>query len=481
MPPLSAGDDRPLRAVRAIEQLLPWVTLRFEISYEGAPIALTDRDRWLLKAAARGQFPLIANDDEARAVTIYGLPVDATKCRPICLSVSARFPEEPEVLHRAAELVATIGVALGAWWGDAAQEETGSRIIDQIVDDNSSAESPPPGLPRLASYGSLDGPEVPGWLGWANYWSQATCRRIGFPDPTRHAELLQRARPADGGGWVVQLTDESLDLDIPAHVGVLARAYDLLPAIGGRDGRVHPIEPVEMVSQCSIVPQPWNPLIAEWHAPPLGENDDRYDRAVRMLEHVMPATLRFAVSAEMVHIELVERTRFLRDAIACGELPLLVNRHEDFAISGLALQATEHAPSQIVVLARFPEEPDVLQCAAELVEEIGIILGAWWGSASQSLTRTQIALPAVPEGMTPHHLGWINYWSKATCARIGFPDPARHAELLKRARRVEGGGWVVQITDESLDLDIPAHLQALARAYDLLPAIGGRDIDTGTR
>ena len=75
----------------------------------------------------------------------------------------------------------------------------------------------------------------------------------------------------------------------------------------------------------------------------------------------------------------------------------------------------------------------------------------------------------------PHYLGWLNYWSAATAQAIGFPDPARDAELLTRARHTPSGGWVVQLTDAPLDLDNPVHLDALKRAYERFPAIGGRD------
>ncbi|HLM43690.1 MAG TPA: DUF5953 family protein, partial [Myxococcaceae bacterium] len=36
------------------------------------------------------------------------------------------------------------------------------------------------------------------------------------------------------------------------------------------------------------------------------------------------------------------------------------------------------------------------------------------------------------------------------------------------------GGWVVQLTEAPLDLDNPAHLDALKRAYERFPEIGGR-------
>jgi hypothetical protein len=69
---------------------------------------------------------------------------------------------------------------------------------------------------------------------------------------------------------------------------------------------------------------------------------------------------------------------------------------------------------------------------------------------------------------------WLNYWSAAAARAIGFPDPARDADLLSRSRRTEMGGWVVKLTDAPLDLNNPAHLDALKRAYERFPEIGGR-------
>ncbi len=57
---------------------------------------------------------------------------------------------------------------------------------------------------------------------------------------------------------------------------------------------------------------------------------------------------------------------------------------------------------------------------------------------------------------------------------IGFPDPARDADLPSRSRRTATGGWVVRLTDAPLDLDNSAHLDALKRAYERFPKIGGR-------
>ncbi|KFE67101.1 hypothetical protein DB31_8454 [Hyalangium minutum] len=93
---------------------------------------------------------------------------------------------------------------------------------------------PPRGLPALKLPDKIRSPEIPHRLGWLNYWSAASARTIGFPDPACDADLLTRARRTASGGWVVQLTDAPLDLDNPAHLDALKRAYERFPEIGGR-------------------------------------------------------------------------------------------------------------------------------------------------------------------------------------------------------------------------------------------------------
>lgn len=134
--------------------------------------------------------------------------------------------------------------------------------------------------------------------------------------------------------------------------------------------------------------------------------------------------------------------------------------------------------------------------AAEVLQQVAEGVRAQWGQLSPSPVMQVIAdqtgpkrhgpdkpprgLPALkfpeqlPSPEIPEYLGWLNYWSEGAAQAIGFPDPARDAELLSRSHRTATGGWVVQLTDSPLDLDDPSHLHALKRAYERFPEIGGR-------
>jgi hypothetical protein len=148
------------------------------------------------------------------------------------------------------------------------------------------------------------------------------------------------------------------------------------------------------------------------------------------------------------------------------------------------------------VHASLPLDAAVIAAAAEMLEGVAEGVCAFWGRATPDDAGLDIAYQTAPtlEGPPsprrglpalklfehirapeiPYYLGWLNYWSAAAAQAIGFPDPARDAELLTRARRTPSGGWVVQLTDAPLDLDNPAHLDALKWAYERFPEIGGR-------
>jgi hypothetical protein len=233
---LVGNDGRPLAAVQGLEQALPGLRMAWKVSKEGQPIALPQRDVWLVEAAARGEFPLVCNGDESHPVTIFGLRRSAGSSpggRPQ-LQVHAKLPQDAPGVAAAADVLEHVAEGLRAQWGLLAPSPVMEVIADQTGPKLYGPEKPPRGLPALKFPDVIPAPEVPRHLGWLNFWSAAAAEAIGFPDPARDAELLSRARRTATGGWVVRLTEAPLNLDNPAHLDALKRAYERFPEIGGR-------------------------------------------------------------------------------------------------------------------------------------------------------------------------------------------------------------------------------------------------------
>jgi hypothetical protein len=148
--------------------------------------------------------------------------------------VHAKMPLDDAVIAAAAALLEAVAEGARAFWGRATPDVAAGDIAYQTAPTREGPPSPRRGLPALKLPQHSRLPEIPRHLGWLNYWSAASARVIGFPDPARDADLLTRARRTASGGWVVQLTDTPLDLDNPAHLDALKRAYERFPAIGGR-------------------------------------------------------------------------------------------------------------------------------------------------------------------------------------------------------------------------------------------------------
>jgi hypothetical protein len=151
------------------------------------------------------------------------------------LEVHARLPLTPEAIAAGAEVLEAVAESARAFWGQATPFSAGLDIARQTKNWAANPQPPPRGLPALKLPWDIRSPEIPHRLGWLNYWSAAAARAIGFPDPARDADLLSRSRRTATGGWVVRLTEAPLDLDNPAHLEALMRAYERFPAIGGRE------------------------------------------------------------------------------------------------------------------------------------------------------------------------------------------------------------------------------------------------------
>ncbi|MHA7633443.1 DUF5953 family protein [Corallococcus sp. M7] len=238
-PALMHNDGRVLTVVHAMERAIPGLRMEWEISKEGHPIALPQRDSWVEEAASRRRFPLLCNGNESHPVTLNGLETSARQApggQPL-LDIHAQLPLDAVAIENAANMLVGIAESARGFWGHASQGSFGVELSEQLHRSANSPKLSPRGLPMLEMPKHLRSPTVPHYLGWLNYWSEAAAQAIGFPDASRDSELLSRSRRTPSGGWVVQLTEAPLDYDNPEHIGALRRAYERFPAIGGRDSR----------------------------------------------------------------------------------------------------------------------------------------------------------------------------------------------------------------------------------------------------
>ncbi|WNG32018.1 hypothetical protein F0U62_42590 [Cystobacter fuscus] len=199
-------------------------------------------------------------------------------------------------------------------------------------------------------------------------------------------------------------------------------------------------------------------------------------------------------------ISLPHRDEWVASNRTDGGFPFLCNDDDAHLVTisgwenpnGLAADGAPH----FEVHAQLPCDAAGIAAAADVLAAIGEGARAYWGHATPFKATVEISRQTVdpvrkpgvpPRGLPalrfsnyirspeiPRRLGWLNYWSAAAARAIGFPDPARDADLLSRSRSTATGGWVVQLTESPLDLDDSTHLDALKRAYERFPEIGGR-------
>ncbi|MCY1074966.1 DUF5953 family protein [Archangium lansingense] len=235
-PALVSGDARPLAIVHGMERALPGLKLGWTLTEKGDIVALPDRDEWVVAGRTDGGFPFVCNDDDNYPMTLFGLenPNSLYAGGGPHFEVHGSLHLDAVGIAPAADVLKALGEAARAYWGDATPLGAGAEISRQTLDPRRKPGSPPRGLPALRFPDHIRSPEIPHRLGWLNYWSAATARAIGFPDTARDADLLSRSLRTATGGWVVRLTDAPLDLDNPAHLDALLRAYARFPVIGGR-------------------------------------------------------------------------------------------------------------------------------------------------------------------------------------------------------------------------------------------------------
>ena len=242
-------------------------------------------------------------------------------------------------------------------------------------------------------------------------------------------------------------------------------------------------------------------LILITHGPALVDDDGRALAVVQGMERAFPGLrLEWRVTEGRQLAALPHRDEWLAEATKDGEFPFLCNGDESYPvmISGLQKPASLSPGGQPLfeMHAKLPLDAAGIAAAADVLEAVAEGARAYWGHASPEgygsevsaqMRRSAHGPERSPRGLPmlnlsrhihspaiPQYLGWLNYWSAASAQAIGFPDPARDADWLTRARRTAAGGWIVRLTDTPLDYDDPTHLDALKRTYERFPEIGGR-------
>jgi Family of unknown function (DUF5953) len=235
-PALTVNDGRPLAVVHGMERAAPGLCIGFMISDEGQLVPLQDRDALIARESQRGEFPTLRSIDDNFRVSVmgWGKPAGISPGGRAQFEFHVSVPLSADGIAAAAALLEAVAEESHAFWGHVTPFSAGVDIARQTKNRPDDLEPPPRGLPAIKSPSALRAPEIPHRLGWLSYWSAAAARAIGFPDPTRDAELLSRSRRTATGGWVVRLTEAPLDLDNPAHLDALKRTYERFPEIGGR-------------------------------------------------------------------------------------------------------------------------------------------------------------------------------------------------------------------------------------------------------
>ncbi|HLL52566.1 MAG TPA: DUF5953 family protein [Myxococcaceae bacterium] len=237
------------------------------------------------------------------------------------------------------------------------------------------------------------------------------------------------------------------------------------------------------------------------YAPALVRGDGRPLAIVRAMERAFPGLrLEWTISDKGQFVPLPQRDAWFVEQLKHEPFPLVCNggrEGELVTLWGAEISASSGPGGQPLfdVHAKLPLDANGIAAAGDVLEAVSEAAHAFWGRATPFNAATDIVsqtegldgsadpprgLPAIkrpeeiPSPEVPQYLGWLNHWSAAAARAIGFPDPQRDADLLSRARRTASGGWLVQLTGAPLDLDKPAHLDALKRTYERFPRIGGR-------
>jgi hypothetical protein len=204
-------------ALSAMNECLPTRPLIYQIAGGGALRKVPEPALYAYEEMSTKNHGHLCNGQEDSPVTLTAQYVEARHVpdgQPL-LDLMITVPQTPAFLDRGTRFLQTLCPAIDALFGEASAPQTGGRIARDFV-----------GVWKEALSAA-----VPVLIGWLNYWSAETCHLLAFDLDGPKQRLFTEAHPCHGGGVVLRLTEDPLDLDRPEHLAALMAAYDAFPVI----------------------------------------------------------------------------------------------------------------------------------------------------------------------------------------------------------------------------------------------------------
>lgn len=163
------------------------------------------------------------NEDRCVAASVMLLPYPGASDEERTFRATIAFPELPEFWDRVPSLIKKLGTTTEALWAEYTSDSTAYDILNRVERTTFS----PAGEQRPRAQGHA--PMSPAWV---SFWSYSACQGLGFTGDHAQRARFARTEELPGRGWLVQLTDEPLDLDRPEHLARLHGLCQALPTLG---------------------------------------------------------------------------------------------------------------------------------------------------------------------------------------------------------------------------------------------------------
>lgn len=229
------SDLQPNQVVQTFEILnkyYPGAKLNKFIDNNNNEVSLNNAMVVATQAISSKRIPMIYNDQNNLLLILSGYFMGSafyanTPLWYILIQFSQKLSHQKyfDVLFEIAE-------NLKAYWGTVSPKDL-EGLTQKLF--QSGNEDPNLFLPKLMQPNTYDYPEIPAQLGWINYWSSLSMKKID-PDQTIDFALLNfwKLRRLTSGATIFQLTPLPLEITSPVDLEILSSWYDMLPIIGNR-------------------------------------------------------------------------------------------------------------------------------------------------------------------------------------------------------------------------------------------------------